>query len=83
MSNSVKILNVGRMSYIKSLTLQKHLASQHHNSTASADTIVLVEHDPVYTIGIRTKDYTHEDEVRLKETGNRVSCIMRLFLFFN
>ncbi|GJQ73772.1 hypothetical protein Trydic_g18712 [Trypoxylus dichotomus] len=54
---------------MKALTLQKHIASQHHIASQGTDTIIFVEHPPVYTIGIRTKDYSDEDQVRLQQTG--------------
>ncbi|KAI4459120.1 octanoyltransferase [Holotrichia oblita] len=75
MTNIIKILNAGVMNYMKSLALQKHIAAQHHASDQDGmDTIIFVEHPPVYTIGIRTKDYTEEDQVRLQQTGGYVGA---------
>ena len=39
------------------------------SSIAAKDTLLLCEHNPVYTIGIRTKDYPLDDEERLKRIG--------------
>lgn len=70
MANIIKVLNAGVMNYTKSLSLQKHIAAQHHTTDQDGmDTIIFVEHPPVYTIGIRTKDYSEEDEARLRQTG--------------
>ncbi|XP_015596182.1 putative lipoyltransferase 2, mitochondrial [Cephus cinctus] len=68
----VKVLWAGRLGYGVGLRLQKALTS-HHNDTnlnmAVRNTLVLVEHNPVYTIGIRTTGYTQEDEDKLRKLG--------------
>lgn len=71
MSRLVQVLQVGRLAYGKAFELQKLLADQHlkMDSTGIHDTIVMVEHDPVYTVGIRDKSYSHEDEARLISLG--------------
>lgn len=70
MENIVKVWQVGKISYLHGLKLQKYMADLHHQNMPLANTILLVEHPPVYTTGIRTKDYSLEDEERLKKTGN-------------
>lgn len=65
----LKVFQAGRMNYAQSLKLQKYLADLHHQNVPMSDTLLLVEHPPVYTIGIRTKNYTIEDEIRLKQKG--------------
>lgn len=66
----VKVLWAHRLSYNSGLKLQKILSNQHYqNLNGSCNTLVLIEHDPVFTIGIRDKDYTVEDEKRLKDLG--------------
>lgn len=74
MYRSVKVLNLGRMSYAKALAVQNSLADKLKKSVANNEsecgTLIIVEHDPpVYTIGIRTKDYTLKDEKKLKNLG--------------
>ncbi|XP_022908767.2 octanoyl-[acyl-carrier-protein]:protein N-octanoyltransferase LIPT2, mitochondrial [Onthophagus taurus] len=76
--NLIKIVNAGKLSYLKSLNLQESISNNHKASINNKnegynnkvlDTLILVEHPPVYTIGLRTNNYTIEDETRLKQTG--------------
>lgn len=74
MYRSVNVLNLGRMSYAKALTVQNSLADKLKKNVSNGEskcgTLIIVEHDPpVYTIGIRTKNYTHKDEMQLKNLG--------------
>jgi lipoyl(octanoyl) transferase len=46
---------LGRMSFADALELQEEVVAQKRNDPRAADTILLLEHDPVYTIG-RTPD---------------------------
>lgn len=74
MHRSVKVLNLGRMSYAKALVVQNSLANKlkrsASNNESECGTLIIVEHDPpVYTIGIRTKNYTLKDEMTLKNLG--------------
>jgi lipoyl(octanoyl) transferase len=48
---------LGRMNFADALALQEKIVAQKRNETNVADTILLLEHDPVYTIG-RTPDQT-------------------------
>lgn len=73
MSRQVKIWKLGVINYSLGLRLQKYIADLHHNDTKNHDTLLLLEHPPVYTVGIRHRDYTLEDETRLKQTGNEVT----------
>ncbi|KAG8041112.1 hypothetical protein G9C98_002100 [Cotesia typhae] len=70
-SRIVKLIWAGRMSYKAGLNLQKTLVDQHHHNSNSTqeNTLVLIEHNPVYTIGIRDKNYTAEEIERLRGTG--------------
>jgi lipoyl(octanoyl) transferase len=47
----------GRLNFTDALTLQEQLLAQKRCDPASADTLLLLEHEPVYTIG-RTPDQT-------------------------
>lgn len=69
-SKVVKVLWAGRLSYAAGLRLQNILSIRHHkNLENSCNTLVLLEHDPVFTVGIRDKIYTKEDEEKLKSLG--------------
>jgi lipoyl(octanoyl) transferase len=48
---------LGRMNFADALQWQEKLVAQKRNEANVADTILLLEHDPVYTIG-RTSDQT-------------------------
>ncbi|CAL1534005.1 unnamed protein product [Lymnaea stagnalis] len=74
-NKAVTVINLGRMGFLAAHDVQMRFARKHLDELANKpytygeNTLLLVEHPPVYTIGIRTKDYKPEDEVRLKETG--------------
>ncbi|XP_076175010.1 lipoyl(octanoyl) transferase 2 [Ptiloglossa arizonensis] len=70
-SKIVKVLWAGRLSYTAGLRLQKILFTQHHENLGkdTSNTLVLVEHNPVYTVGIRDKSYTMQDIEKLKGLG--------------
>jgi lipoyl(octanoyl) transferase len=48
---------LGRVNFAEALELQEKIVTQKRNDPNVADTILLLEHDPVYTIG-RTPDQT-------------------------
>lgn len=84
MNKLVKVWNIGRVSYTKGLKLQKYVADLHVTQTDHVNnTILLLEHDPVYTVGIRRHDYSKEDEVKLRALGkytNQLDSILCRFL---
>ncbi|XP_014467934.1 PREDICTED: putative lipoyltransferase 2, mitochondrial [Dinoponera quadriceps] len=66
----VKVLLAGRLSYGAGHRLQKILSDHHHQRLSKpANTLVVLEHKPVYTVGIREKAYTVEEERKLKNLG--------------
>ncbi|XP_050359157.1 putative lipoyltransferase 2, mitochondrial [Nymphalis io] len=71
--NMVKVWKLGLISYdtafkIQSSIARKHLDSMRKGITTNYDTLLLVEHKPVYTVGIR--DDTSNDEIlRLRSLG--------------
>lgn len=70
MNPRVKVLLAGRLSYGVGLHLQKILSDHHHKRlTESANTLVILEHEPVYTVGIRNGVYTEADEKKLRSLG--------------
>ena len=69
-SKLVHILKAGRLNYGKSLKLQKYISDRLLKGDENfKNVLILTEHHPVYTIGIRTKNYTSEDEEKLKKLG--------------
>ncbi|KAG5871493.1 hypothetical protein JTB14_030830 [Gonioctena quinquepunctata] len=69
MERLVKVWRLGRINYWKALFLQKYLASLHKKNNGVNNTLLCVEHDPVYTIGIRTNPYPKEETIKLIEKG--------------
>lgn len=76
---AIAILNLGRISYTAAWRIQNALlnvqlealrnAKSSHKFGSPQDVLILCEHNPVYTVGIRTKDYPEEEENRLKDLG--------------
>ncbi|KAK7172209.1 hypothetical protein R3I93_004499 [Phoxinus phoxinus] len=67
---AVKVLHLGRISYGRALKIQQLHIKQHLDpSSISPNTLLLCEHEPVYTIGIRQAPYPPEEERRLKDLG--------------
>ncbi|XP_067619697.1 putative lipoyltransferase 2, mitochondrial [Eurosta solidaginis] len=66
----VTLVRAGRHNYGEGLKLQSQLSAQPLEDWANfRNYLVLQEHNPVYTIGIRTKNYSDEDEHRLRKLG--------------
>lgn len=68
---SVDVIKLGRMSYCKALKVQERLVARTKacQSTSTCGSLVLVEHPPVYTTGLRSKVYSRADEERLVALG--------------
>jgi len=64
----VQVLNLGVTKYVTALQVQNKLVEQIQKNSGS-DTLVIVEHPPVYTTGMRTKEYSAEEEKRLLNLG--------------
>ncbi|KAF8791904.1 putative lipoyltransferase 2, mitochondrial [Argiope bruennichi] len=70
----VFVQNLGKMCFKKALDVQKTASKQILKKLASKDfesienCLFLVEHEPVYTVGIRNKQYV-KDEEKLKTFG--------------
>lgn len=70
MSRLVHILKIGILNYSDSLKLQKAVASIIVQGDAKYKNVIIVtEHNPVYTIGIRKKNYTINEEEKLRQLG--------------
>ena len=81
----VSAVSLGRIGYKEAWAIQQLLVNQHRLGGAEhdlkteqdrqdklehgTDTLLLCEHKPVYTIGIRTDNYPSEEEERLKKLG--------------
>lgn len=70
----VHILRTGIINFDQGLNLQRHIAKKYneigdHDQRQFKNVLILTEHHPVYTIGIRTKGYILEDEQRLNALG--------------
>ena len=64
----VSVLNLGVTKYTTALRVQNKLVEQIQKN-AGNDTLVIVQHPPVYTTGMRTKEYSVEEEKRLLNLG--------------
>lgn len=76
MAHVVHVWNIGRIAYTPALRLQKHLTELYKSSIDNScnakpinDILLIVEHDPVYTVGIRNREYDEKEEMRLKALG--------------
>uniref|UniRef100_A0A3B1KFN2 Octanoyl-[acyl-carrier-protein]:protein N-octanoyltransferase LIPT2, mitochondrial n=1 Tax=Astyanax mexicanus TaxID=7994 RepID=A0A3B1KFN2_ASTMX len=66
----VSVVNLGRVAYRSALQIQQHYIRQHFDSSnPTPNTLLLCEHSPVYTVGIRPVQYPAEEEQRLKDLG--------------
>ena len=72
-SKVVNVLNLGRQKYKSALSVQNHLVARVQSNVRSGldsgNTLILVEHPPVYTTGIRSRGYLQEEEDRLVRLG--------------
>ncbi|XP_050072209.1 putative lipoyltransferase 2, mitochondrial [Anopheles maculipalpis] len=75
MSRVVHVLRAGKLPYQRALKLQQTIATQllqqakHQTPSPYSNVLILTEHDPVYTIGIRTQGYDAKEESRLRALG--------------
>lgn len=73
MRPTVKLLRLGRLDYLHALKVQQVLATKLKADAGRGANpehyLVLLEHTPVYTIGIRTKDYGVDKEEKLRKLG--------------
>lgn len=70
MSRLVHILKTGILDFGESLKLQKFIANRIvQGDVKFRNVIILTEHNPVYTIGIRTRNYSIDEEEDLRRLG--------------
>lgn len=65
----VKLLKLGRMQYDPCLKIQNQLSESLKASSNLCGYLIIVEHEPVYTIGIRQQDYDSKLEANLINLG--------------
>ncbi|XP_064455689.1 octanoyl-[acyl-carrier-protein]:protein N-octanoyltransferase LIPT2, mitochondrial-like [Ornithodoros turicata] len=71
----VQAKRLGRMGFSKAYNIQQAAASRLYEEISAnpvvidGNTLITVEHDPVYTVGIRSKEYTAEQESVLRQLG--------------
>lgn len=75
MAKIVKVWHVGKITYSLGNQLQQYLASLHNQNTYINNTLLCLEHFPVYTTGIRNKQYTDEECDKLKSKG-KAKCFI-------
>lgn len=68
MTKRVNILRTGLLGYAQSCKLQNLISSEVRKKTLP-DTLIVTEHNPVYTVGIRDKLYSAEEEAKLIQLG--------------
>jgi lipoate-protein ligase B len=73
----IQLYNLGRLDYRRCFNIQKYLLNEKLNDAQAADSILLVEHEPTYTIGIRRNLYKPEDLERLRSLNAHVEMTDR------
>lgn len=69
-SKCIKLLKLGQMGYDSCLKLQNHLSeSLKKTAVNECGYLIIVEHQPVYTVGIRQQDYSSLLEDKLIKLG--------------
>ena len=68
MAATVRMVKLGRMSYSAALKVQESTVAQ-IKAKRSPSTLFIVEHQAVYTTGVRTNQYNAVEERRLRELG--------------
>lgn len=75
---AVDLYNLGRLEYKKCLSIQKYILKEKLKSPNEfRDSLILVEHDPVYTIGIRRDKYPQSEIARLRSLNAQVEATDR------
>lgn len=72
MNKLVRVVNLGRLEYNKCLSIQQHILGENLKGSNS-NYLILVEHDPVYTIGLRKQNYSDEYLNNLRQAGAQVT----------
>jgi len=67
-ARTVRVLRLGQVGYQQAYQFQNYLVNKVKNDQEGSY-LLLLQHTPVYTTGIRNKDYSEEEEFRLKKLG--------------
>ncbi|XP_078514706.1 octanoyl-[acyl-carrier-protein]:protein N-octanoyltransferase LIPT2, mitochondrial [Lissotriton helveticus] len=65
----VRVLRLGLLSYEQGLRAQQSCVQRHREQEGAADTLLLCQHPPVYTVGLRQAPYPPSEEQRLRSLG--------------
>ena len=71
----VHVIHLQRMGFLGAYDIQRRFLRQHldellgKSGARGHNMLLLVEHDPVYTVGIRDRDYSNKTEKELKAMG--------------
>ncbi|XP_030055853.1 putative lipoyltransferase 2, mitochondrial [Microcaecilia unicolor] len=70
----VRVLRLGRLPYAQALTQQqkyvrRHLEARDGGQSPPPHALLLCEHEPVYTVGLRRGPYPQSEEARLRGLG--------------
>lgn len=68
----IRFVSLGRVSYTIGLEYQNACARRLLDAAEpdnSGNTLLVLEHDPVYTVGLRSRNYTPEIEQKLQSLG--------------
>ena len=69
MNTTLQVMDLGRRAYRPVFALQEHMVEARKAGTIS-DTLIMVEHDPVYTLGRNAEDrYVTATQAELKARG--------------
>ncbi|TRY85151.1 hypothetical protein DNTS_006347 [Danionella cerebrum] len=67
---TLRVVNLGRICYHSALKIQQQHIKQHLESCSTPpNTLLLCEHEPIYTTGIRRAPYNLKEEQRLQALG--------------
>ncbi|KAI1726550.1 biotin/lipoate a/B protein ligase family domain-containing protein [Ditylenchus destructor] len=73
----IKALWFGRISYLEGLRIQESVYEKVKNAGKPCHYLCLFEHPPTYTVGLREKEYSAEEECRLKKFGAEFHRVKR------
>jgi lipoate-protein ligase B len=76
--SDLAVLDLGRRPYQPVLALQRSLVEQRRRGTLTSDVLILVEHDPVITLGRATRDSSLPTSAdQLRQAGAEVAEVER------
>ena len=85
MEKLINVYKLNRIDYMKCLKIQKYLLKKQLDSldkpksSQNLDSLLLLEHEPVYTVGIRRQNYPKEYLENLRKLNVQVRyCARRL-----